>query len=748
MRKSGKPKGYVTKRPLGAAAGSLLLAAAVMAQPAGIAEPPNAPKRAVTDVYFGVSVTDDYRYMENLKDPEVQAWMRAQNAHTRAVLARLPGHSELLARINELYRSAPAFISRVRRLPGDVYFYRKELAGEDDRKLYVRTGLNGAERLLADPESMDLALKANAAKGKNAITFFVPSPDARYVAVGIAPGGSRMDSELHVIDTRTRQPTSDVITGGVTAAGLPPSWLPDSRGFVYGKLQRPAPGAPGSEGQKNFRSYLHLLGTDADRDPAVFGSGVVSSIPVDPEQVASVRIVTGAHLVLGVLNRDVESNSEFFVEPIENLNNANSRWLKVASLSDGVTGVALHGDSLYVLTHRDAPRYKIVRTSARHPDLASAATVLPASEGVVSEMAAAQDALYAVVLDGGASRLLRISYEAGATIEHVKLPRDGSIELASVDARVPGVLFTLSSWTRADAVLAYDPQLQRVVDTALQPLGSHDNPSGIYSTEVRVHSYDGTSVPLSIVARSGMQRDGSNPTWLAGYGAYGSSFAPFFWPAMLAWYERGGVFAVCHVRGGGEYGEEWHLAGKGPSKPNTWRDYIACAEYLTKERYTSPARLAGLGGSAGGIMIGRVITERPDLLAAAIGDVAITDLLRFETTANGQANIPEFGSVKTKEGFEALLAMSPYHHVVDHARYPAVLLDCGLNDDVVEPWHAAKLAARLQAATSSGNPVLLRIDDTGSHYVDSEARLHEKLADQLSFVMWRLGLLGAQPRPH
>jgi prolyl oligopeptidase len=243
-----------------------------------------------------------------------------------------------------------------------------------------------------------------------------------------------------------------------------------------------------------------------------------------------------------------------------------------------------------------------------------------------------------------------------------------------------------------------------------------------------------------------MKMDSLNPTFLIGYGSYGISMSPSFPTTALAWQEKGGVTAICHVRGGGEYGEEWHLAGKGKTKPNTWRDFIACAQYLIDNKYTSPARLAGEGSSAGGILIGRAITERPDLFGVAQIDVGMLDTLRFETTANGPPNIPEFGSTKTEEGFAALFEMSAFHHVKDGTAYPAVLLTTGMNDARVDPWMPGKMTARLQAATSSGKPVLLRVDYAGGHGGGSGATAaQESLADTYSFLLWQFGVPEFQP---
>ena len=342
--------------------------------------------------------------------------------------------------------------------------------------------------------------------------------------------------------------------------------------------------------------------------------------------------------------------------------------------------------------------------------------------------------------------MLRIPYGAHPVPERVNLPFDGGIDSVAADPRVPGVLLSMTSWTKAPKIYSFDPDSKAVTDTRLQSAGPHDDPADIESEEVKAKSYDGTLVPLSIVHSKGLKRDGSNPIILTGYGGYGIPETPFFIPVLSAIYERGVVFATCHARGGGEYDEEWHLAGKGPTKPNTWRDFIACAEYLIQNKYTSSARLAGSSGSAGGIMIGRAITERPDLFGVAFIAVGVFDMLRLEGTSNGAINLAELGSTKTKPGFDALYAMSPYHHVKDKTAYPAVLLTTGANDNRVDSWQAAKMTARLQAATASGKPVLLRVDYEAGHGGGSESQFQESLADQTSFEFWQFGLPEFLPR--
>lgn len=444
-----------------------------------------------------------------------------------------------------------------------------------------------------------------------------------------------------------------------------------------------------------------------------------------------------------------------YVAPLSSVGKPRTPWQKVCDFEDGVTEVAVRANDLFLLTHKDASRFKIVRTSISKPDFAKAQIVVPQSGAVITNIAAASDALYVEELDGAIGQLVRVPFDRG-TPETVKLPFDGSLHLGGYawvgsppnDPRLRGTLLDLAGWAKAGQLYAYDPVTRRITNTGLQPLGPFDDPKDLQSEEVKVGSLDGTQVPLSIVYKTGIKFDGSNPARLGGYGAYGKIDPPTFIRWQLAWLERGGILAWAHVRGGGEYGEAWHQAGMMKNKLNSVRDFLACAHYLIDHKFTSPAKLAAFGASAGGILIGRAITMEPRLFAATLDLSGQSDTLRKEIEINGPFQVFEDGNTKTKEGFEALLAMSPYAHVVDHTPYPAVLLMTGINDANVAPWELAKMTARLQAATSSGKPILLRVDYQGGHKVVSKTETQELLADEWSFLLWQFGDPAFRPMAH
>ena len=697
--------------------------------------PAAAPVRTVTDTYFGVPVPDPYRYLEDMKNPETAAWIKAQADFTRVTLDRIPGRAALLKRIAELGDAVPARVASVQVNNGH-YYYLKRLAKENIPKLYVRAGLAGKERLLVDPEAV------KDARGRHsAIDYFAPSPDNRYVAYGISPGGSE-ESVLHVLDVTTGKESGEAID---RAQFGPPAWTDDNR-LLYNRLPRLAPDAPRSDKYLRSSVYVHSIGADPERDRAILGPGSAPGVTFEPLSTPIVLTAPGSAHVIGIVGNGNQREVAVYAAPVASLAQGAPVWRRLAGLDDEVTDAALFGGTLYLLTHKNAPRFKVVRLDLAQPDLANASVVVPASEAVITGIAAGKDALYARRMVAGVSDLVRVEHAPGATPAAVKLPFAGDIDALVSDPRQPGALFNTGTWTRFGGYYAYDPKAGAVVDTKLQPQGRYDNPGDLVSTEVKVKSHDGTLVPLSIVHRKGIKLDGTNPTILYGYGAYGISQTPSFRPQYLAWFERGGVFAVAHVRGGGENGEEWYKAGFRETKPNTWRDAIACAEWLVANGYASPRTLAIEGGSQGGIFVGRSITERPDLFGAAIDEVPVSDAVRSSFESNGELDKTEMGTTETEGGFRALLAMSPYHQIRDGVKYPAVLVTTGINDPRVDAWQAAKMAARLQAATASGKPVLLRVDfDAGHGYGSTKRQRNEELADTLAFLLWQFGVKGYVP---
>ncbi|MFY9719844.1 MAG: prolyl oligopeptidase family serine peptidase [Candidatus Cybelea sp.] len=709
----------------------VLALAVVGAVPSSFPQPPPLPpEKAVADTMYGTSVTDPYRYFENMDDPAVKQFFKDQNEYTRAVLDRLGSPREaLFERIKALDNSGATVVGVTR--DGPYYFYEKLNPGDNSPKLYVRSVDRADERVLIDPQTL-------AGAGQHyTINYFLPSLDGAHVAYGISEGGSEA-SVIHVVETATGRVLPDAISRAYFVG--PTSWL-DGNSFYYVRFPELKPGEPQTDKETRAVNYLHVLGNDPDRDVAVFGYGVNPKVAFAPTDFPVVITSPVSPYTLGVVEHGVRN--EITVYALRgSLASGDVNWQPVATVDDDVTGYELRGPTLYLVSHKDAPTFKVIATSLDAPNVAQAPTVIPSGRAIVQALGMASDGLYVQSRDGGFGQITRVALGADGTPgaqTTLALPYRGAINAISTDPREPGVVFGLAGWTHSQLIYAADASAT-VSDTHLKVPANVDM-SPYTSSEVAARSQDGTMVPLSIVYRKGLAPDGSHPAYLQGYGAYGITLQPSFSATRVAWLERGGVFAVCHVRGGGWYGEGWHQAGMQTTKPHTWEDFIACGRWLVAHKYTSPAHLAGEGTSAGGITIGRAITSQPHLFAAALDVVGASNALRLEFTPNGPPNIPEFGTVKNAAGFRALYAMDAYEHVVPGTAYPGVMLVTGYNDPRVASWQLAKFAARLAASTTSRRPILLRVDYDAGHGFRGASRQQSEqlLTDEYAFLLWQCG---------
>jgi prolyl oligopeptidase len=480
----------------------------------------------------------------------------------------------------------------------------------------------------------------------------------------------------------------------------------------------------------------------------VLRSGDPGEVKIGAAETAQIDVQPDGRVVLGIID-GVSPEIRAYHSTLAELRAGKPAWRKLFDTEDGVTSMAVQGDRLYALSYQGASRYRLLGGRIDGFSVAGAQLLIAESNRVLTGLATAADGLYVEVRDGNVKRLLKLEHRDGAEPREIALPVVGAFSLGGSSGRadLPGVLLDLQGWTRARQIYAVAAD-GRVSNTGLQPAGPYDAPGDVVATEVMVKSFDGVMVPMSIIHKEGVKLDGSNPTLLYGYASYGITEEPFFSIGRLAWMDAGGVFAIANPRGSGVYGRQWHEDGKKATKPNTWRDFIACAEWLVANRWTQPARLAIWGGSAGGILVGRAMTERPDLFVAVVPEVGALDTVRAETTPNGVPNIPEFGSRVTEPGFRALLAMSTYHQIKDGVKYPAVLLTHGTNDPRVEVWNSTKTAARLMAASTSGKPVLLRLDYESGHGIGStKSQVLDERADLYAFLLWQMGVPGYAPKP-
>ena len=715
--------------------GSSAVLAASLSAPADLfgqtspAGPPVAPVRPVTEDLFGVKVTDPYRWME-AEPPEWKDYTLAQAAYARGVLDRIPGREALTQAVSH-YTGAIAAVSAVQ-VGGDYIFTQVRPANADTFKLFVRRGVHGQDRLLLDPDTY-------ASKGSHAsLDWWSASPDGSHVVFGTSPGGSEK-STARVLVTETGQTLPEAIDRTEDAS---PSWAPDGSGFFYNRLQ----GGVADDSTEKFKdsvAWFHRLNTDPATDAKVLWKGsspVVSMTDVDFPIVAS---TAGSPMVAGVVISGVQNELGCYVADAAAAVQGPPVWRQVCVPSDKVTGVALHGEDIFLLSHAGASNYQVLHTTAADPSVAHARVVVPASAAVIRSVSSARDGLYIQELNAGIGGLRRLGYDGRVTT--IRLPFAGSIDGFYADTSHDGAWFLLQGWVRP-TVLCYVGPDGVVTQTDIAPQPPID--ISLYtSEELLAPARDGAKVPVSVIYKKGLKRDGSAPLLLWAYGAYGITEDPSFIARWLPLLDLGGVFALAHVRGGGELGEDWHLGGQKLTKANTWRDDIDTAEFLIRQRFTSPNKLAIMGGSAGGITVGRFMTERPDLAAVVFDLVGVSNPMRSEFSPNGPPNIPEFGSVTTQEGFKALWEMDSYQHVRDGMKYPSVLLTTGLNDPRVSSWEPTKMTARLQAANASKNPILLRVETDAGHGVGStRGQRDRETGDELAFMLWRTGDPRYQPR--
>lgn len=720
----------------------LALTLGLGALPLQASTPAAAPVRDVVESFFGTEVHDPYRWLEDTKSAEAAAWMKSASDHAHASLARIPGRQAMYDSIVKYDGAAASRAYGAVRETGDRWFYERRGAAENQFKLYMRQGLRGKERVLVDPEALEKAT------GKpHAINYYTASPGGRYVAYGLSAQGSEA-AVLHLLDTRSGQPVGQPIDRADWGAV---AWSQDSRWMLFSRLQEMKPGMPDTEKYQKSMVWLLERGAPVERAVAAFGTGI-AGVEIGPAELPFAGFTHDGRWALGFVINGTQREIGLYVAPARSLLAGKPQWRRLFDAAAQVTRVVYMKDQLYLLTHQGAPRSRILQMPIGGR-IADAREIVPASQRVITGLGAASDALYVEARDGNVKRLYKRGWGAQARVTEVRLPVEGSFALNqdegpgnAADPRLPGVLLDLQGWNRARRIFRVEAD-GRVVDTGLQPGGPYDAPADVVATEVMVKSHDGALVPMSILHRKGVALNGRNPTLLYGYASYGITEEPFYSTSRLAWLDAGGVFAVANPRGSGVFGQDWYKGGFQSTKPNTWKDFIACAEWLIAQKWTSPDRLGIYGGSAGGILVGRAMTERPDLFAAAVPAVGVLDAVRAEITPNGVPNIPEFGTRTNEPGFRALLAMSTYHQIKDGTKYPAVLLTHGVNDPRVEVWHSSKAAARLMAASTSGRPVLLRLDyDAGHGIGNTKQQVLQERADIFAFMLWQMGVDGYQPK--
>nr|WP_225937139.1 prolyl oligopeptidase family serine peptidase [Myxococcus sp. RHSTA-1-4] len=700
----------------------LVLPLAAPAAPRGAAKKaPPTEKQEKVDTYHGTEVKDPYQWLEASADPKVREWNDAQNAHTRALLDRLPGRESIRQRVTELLSwKSPAYFGLQE--AGGTLFAVKGQPPRQQPFLVVLGSVDdtSTERVLLDPMAVDPS-------GHTTIDWYVPTLDGKKVAVSLSKKGTE-SGDVTVYDVATGKPVSaevvPKVNGGTAGGSL--AWNKDGTGFFYTRYPR---GEERPPADRDFfqQVYFHKLGTPTEKDTYALGKDFPRIAMTDLEtshdgQYTSARVANG-------------DGGEYMLY----LHGPSGQWAQVTKFEDKVIRAAFgHDGALYLLSRKDAPRGKVLRLPLATPTLDKATVLVPEGEATIQGLFPAKTRLYVSEQLGGPSRLRMVDLKGQALGEVPTLPVSSVGGLVSMGG--DDVLFVNTSFVQPPAWYRYSVKDNKAAKTALARTSPMDM-SDVEVVRTEATSRDGTRVPLTILKKKGTKLNGNNPALLTGYGGFNVSISPGFNPLAGLWLEQGGVYAVANLRGGSEFGERWHAEGSLTKKQNVFDDFHACAKLLVDQKYTQPKKLAIQGGSNGGLLMGAAVTQHPEMYGAVVARVGIYDMLRVELTPNGQFNITEYGTVKDPEQFKALHAYSPFHNVKDGTKYPSVLFTSGANDPRVDPFHSRKMVARMQEATSAKNPILLRANAETGHGAGTplNARIEEEV-DVYSFVFNELGM--------
>jgi prolyl oligopeptidase len=673
---------------------------------------PQTPATGPTETIYGEAIADPYRWLEDGDAPATRDWTERQNALTESYLAAIPARQKIGRRLGELLSigvlGAPAPVR-------GRYFYIRREGSQNQPVLYWRQGIDGEDRIAVDPNSLSET-------GTTALDWYYPSEDGRLLAYGLSENGNE-ESVLHVLELDTGGLLPDRIPR-MRAAAL--AWLPDGSAFYYTRYPAEQE-VPGGEQHYHRAIYYHRLGTDPANDPLIYQ-------PAQKEYWPGVDLSPDGRWLLIEVARTFDQTDLY----VQDLAGEGPLVPVVEGISASFEGQIAHG-RLFIRTNLDAPTYRLYAVDPAQPERNAWREIVPPRENAVLEgFTVTRQRLALTYLERASSRLMLTDLE-GRRREQVPLPALGSLFGVGAEWDGDELFYGFSSYTVPPSVYRID--LITGSSTLWKRVEADFDATRFEVRQISYRSKDSTPISMFLVHRTGIQLDGNNPTYLTGYGGFNISMTPSFSRSLLLWLEHGGVVAIPNIRGGGEYGEGWHQAGILAKKQNSFDDFIGAAEWLIAQRYTRPARLAIAGGSNGGLLVGAVLTQRPELFRAVLVQVPLLDMLRYHQFLIARLWIPEYGSAEDPEQFRWLREYSPYHRVRDGVAYPAVLLATAESDTRVDPMHARKMAARLQAATSTDRPILLRLESRAGHGAGKPlSKILDELTDTWTFVFSELGV--------
>jgi prolyl oligopeptidase len=687
------------------------------ARVAAPSEPPKAEKRPLEETLHGVKIIDNYRWLEDADSPETQKWVGEEMAYTSAVLDPLPGRDRIHQRLTELLSigsiSAPL-------IGGKYYFYTKREGMQNQPIVYVRDGVAGKDRVLVDVNQL-------AADGTIALDWYQPSENGRYLVYGTSPSGSEM-STLHILETKTGKALPDVIER-TRAASI--AWMLDNSGFYYTRYPKKGDVPEGQE-MYNRQVFYHELGTDPETDTKIFGEGR------DPEDWPAVSLDNDGRLLLITVQQGW-TKTELFLMDLKK----GTPPTRITTGKNFLYGGTVYNGRLYIVTNEDAPRYRVFSAEAGNYERDDWKEIIPQTDAVLQGASVWGGKLFAQYEQNATSQL-KIFDLNGDHLSDLALPAIGTVYQSDGKWDRDEIFYGFMSFTVPPTVYRYDLKTKATTLWAKVDAPAID-PAAYEVNQEWYHSKDGTRVPMFIVNKKGLKKGGHNPTLLTAYGGFNVSLTPAFSRTAYLWMEHGGVYAVANLRGGAEFGEDWHRAGMLDKKQNVFDDMIAAAEHLIAEKYTDTDHLAIQGGSNGGLLMGAMITQRPDLFRAVVCQVPLLDMLRYQNFQIAKLWIPEYGSSDNPEQFKWLYAYSPYHHVKAGTEYPAILFMTADTDTRVDPMHAKKMAAEMQDEAKNGasksRPILLRIESKAGHGAGKPVTKQiEEFTDVYSFLFWQLGV--------
>ena len=679
---------------------------------------PVARKSNQTDDYHGTKVADPYRWLEDTDSAETAQWVEAENKVTQDYLSKIPQRSRFKDRLTTLYN-----YERYARFQkaGPRYLFERNDGLQNQNVIYSADSLTGKDHVLLDPNTLR-------ADGTAAVSISVPSMDGRLLAYAVADAGSDWDV-WHVRNIETGQDLPDAIRW---AKFMPAAWAPDQRSFYYLKFPEPKPGQALRDANRSPQLCLHRLGDPQSSDTLVYER------PDQPQWMFGPGVTDdGRYLLISIETGDYGKN-------LVSYQDLHARPPKTVDLIRDLTAsyalVGNHGSVVYFHTNDHAPKGRIVAIDFAKPARENWREIIPEQKDAVAGAMLVNDKLVVSYLKDAASRLVVYALD-GSHAQDVPLPGVGEIQFFAAHQNDKELFFSYMGFTSPRSMYRLDLAAATAKAAPVRQSKLSFDPAQFESKQVFYPSKDGTRILMTLVYRKGLKLDGQNPTVLYGYGGFNISVTPTFNPWVIAWMEMGGVYAVANLRGGAEYGEEWHLAGMGAKKQNVFDDFIAAGEWLIANHYTSTPRLAIYGGSNGGLLVGAVLNQRPDLFGAAMPAVGVMDMLRFQKFTIGHAWVGEYGSSDNAKDFPVLYRYSPLHNIKRGGHYPAVLITTSDHDDRVVPGHSFKYAATLQAAQAGSKPVLIRIETRAGHGAGKPTtKIIDEYADRLAFLTRELDM--------